>query len=144
MFFSYGLLLGVGVGCVVDTATLMVGQVFFTISIIIVIISVIIITTIWSIFFCFSTLSDVGRQLRLDFAPPGVSALRSCSSLWRDQSGIILMVMMVIIVMMVMVMIMVMMVKVMMKKAIKRSIRSVLNNVCHIEIIVQTNNCDGG
>ena len=29
VFFSYGLLLGVGVGCVVDTATLMVGQVGF-------------------------------------------------------------------------------------------------------------------
>ena len=29
VFFSYGLLLGVGVGCVVDTATLMVGQVLY-------------------------------------------------------------------------------------------------------------------
>merc|ERR1740129_2563850 len=28
VFFSYGLLLGIGVGCVVDTATLMVGQYF--------------------------------------------------------------------------------------------------------------------
>ena len=137
----------------------MVGQVLFVIINIIIVAAIIIniiIIIIWSIFFCSSTLSGVGRQLRLDFAPPGGSALRSCSSLWRDQSGIILMVMMVVMVMVMVMMVMVMMilmimmvmtVMVMMMKVIERSVRlvdSILNHVCHIEIIVHTNNWDGG
>ena len=52
------------------------------------------------------------------------------------------MVMMVVMIMMIVMIMMVVMMKVMMMKVIERSVRlvdSILNHVCHIEIIVQTN-----
>ena len=57
------------------------------------------------------------------------------------------MVMMVVMIMMIVMIMMVVMMKVMMMKVIERSVRlvdSILNHVCHIEIIVHTNDWDGG